>query len=96
MDARDRNPPDSKHHCHWPDCKRVVPPKLWGCKPHWFALPKEIRDRIWRAYRPGQEITKNPSPAYREAARAAREFAKAKNLEAGANGKHPFYQGDLF
>ena len=42
---------------------------MWGCKPHWFALPKPLRDRIWTAYKPGQEITKTPSPAYLAAAR---------------------------
>lgn len=56
------------HTCHWPGCEREVPPKLWGCKQHWFRLPKRLRDRIWATYRPGQEITKDPSPEYWEAA----------------------------
>lgn len=66
------------HNCHWPGCAVEVPPKLWGCKRHWFALPKEIRDRIWRTYRPGQEIDKAPSDEYVQAAKAARAFAEAK------------------
>lgn len=37
---------------------------MWGCKSHWFRLPKVIRDRIWATYRPGQEISKTPSKAY--------------------------------
>lgn len=37
---------------------------MWGCKPHWFALPKHLRDRIWSTYVPGQEITKRPSREY--------------------------------
>jgi hypothetical protein len=24
---------------------------MWGCKTHWFTLPKEIRDAIWQGYR---------------------------------------------
>lgn len=52
------------HLCHWPGCTREVPPAMWGCRSHWFALPKELRDRIWDAYVPGQEIRKDPSPAY--------------------------------
>lgn len=52
------------HHCHWPGCDVLVPPAMWGCKPHWFALPKRLRDRIWAEYRRGQEDTKLPSPAY--------------------------------
>lgn len=71
-----------KHFCHWPGCKIKVPPKFWGCKAHWFALPKTLRDRIWATYRPGQEITKDPSPEYIAAARDVREWILKK--EAGA------------
>jgi hypothetical protein len=56
------------HTCHWPDCPVEVPPRMWGCKRHWFMLPKTLRDRIWATYRPGQEITKDPSDEYVKAA----------------------------
>jgi hypothetical protein len=56
------------HHCHWPGCTRQVPPAMWGCKAHWFKLPKALRDKIWRTYKPGQEISQTPSRAYVEAA----------------------------
>ena len=59
-----------QHVCHWPDCGKPVPPKMWGCKVHWFKLPKHLRDLIWMTYVPGQEITKTPTMAYLEAARA--------------------------
>ncbi len=52
------------HLCHAHGCYTAVPPKMFMCKPHWFALPVELRNAIWREYRPGQEITKNPSPRY--------------------------------
>lgn len=52
------------HHCHWPDCDKPVPPSMWGCKVHWFKLPATLRAKVWRTYRPGQEITKTPSPEY--------------------------------
>lgn len=68
----------SKHTCHWTGCAQVVPPAMWGCKAHWFRLPKAIRDEIWRTYRPGQEITKTPSVAYIEAAKHAREWIAAQ------------------
>lgn len=54
----------SGHRCHWPSCPREVPPKLWGCREHWFNLPKPLRDALWAAYRTGQETTKTPSPEY--------------------------------
>lgn len=57
-----------RHTCHWTGCIKNVPPSMWGCKDHWFRLPKHLRDRIWATYRPGQEITKTPSEAYIAAA----------------------------
>lgn len=63
-----------EHHCHWPGCEQQVPPAKWGCTAHWFKLPKGIRSAIWRAYRPGQELTKSPDKAYLSAAKAAQEW----------------------
>lgn len=75
------------HECHWPGCGRQVPPAVWGCKPHWYALPKPLRDRIWQAYRPGQEKTLTPSREYLAAAEAVqqwiREHLAAKAQAAG-------------
>lgn len=56
------------HHCHWPGCTAQVPPAMWGCKPHWFKLPKALRDRIWATYAPGQEVDMTPSNAYLQVA----------------------------
>jgi hypothetical protein len=55
---------DRDHSCHWPGCGRQVPPAKWGCLPHWKALPKPLRDRVWRSYRIGQEQDGRPSPEY--------------------------------
>lgn len=68
----------NKHTCHWPGCAKDVPPAMWGCRTHWFALPKHLRDEIWRTYVPGQEITKTPSMAYLTAARHVQEWIKAR------------------
>lgn len=62
------------HTCHWPDCKTEVPPKLWGCKNHWFQLPERLRALIWKTYRPGQEIDKRPSPEYLAAAKEVHDW----------------------
>lgn len=37
---------------------------MWGCRQHWFRLPKRLRDAIWATYVPGQEVRKDPSPEY--------------------------------
>jgi len=52
------------HGCHWPGCREQVPPAMWGCKKHWFMLPKYLRDKVWAAYAPGQEIDFTPSAEY--------------------------------
>ncbi len=59
------------HLCHAEGCQKAVPPKMFMCKPHWFSLPKRLRDAIWATYRPGQEVTKDPSPEYLEVAHEA-------------------------
>lgn len=59
------------HTCHARDCATEVPPKMLMCQPHWFMVPKSIRDRVWQTYNAGQERTKNPSRAWHAAADAA-------------------------
>jgi hypothetical protein len=66
------------HTCHAPGCRLAVPPKLFACKGHWYALPKPMRDAIWATYRPGQEIDKLPSPEYLTAAGAAAVYLAEK------------------
>lgn len=66
-----RDPP---HTCHWPGCDARVPPKLWGCRLHWYSLPPHLRQKIWQAYRPGQEIDKRPSPEYIEVAKEVQNW----------------------
>lgn len=65
---------DGKHHCHWPGCNAQVKPAVWGCKKHWYMLPADLRQRIWKDYRPGQEQTKTPSRDYVETAHAVQAW----------------------
>jgi hypothetical protein len=53
-----------EHRCHWPGCTRQCKPAMWGCFAHWRALPQHLRDKIWRSYRVGQEVTRTPSREY--------------------------------
>lgn len=59
------------HTCHATDCPTRVPSEMFMCRPHWFRVPKMLRDRIWATYRRGQCNDMNPSDAYCEAAKAA-------------------------
>lgn len=61
----------SEHTCHAYKCGRRVDPAMVMCTRHWFMVPKRLRDIIWRTYRRGQEITKDPSHEYMVAQRGA-------------------------
>lgn len=70
------------HTCHWPGCGAQVPPAVWGCRKHWFRLPKHLRDEIWRTFRPGQERTMTPSADYLAAARAVQDWIATQETPA--------------
>lgn len=59
------------HVCHARQCMTPVDPKMLMCKRHWYMVPKELRDKVWATYRSGQEVTKDPSMEYLDAAQAA-------------------------
>jgi hypothetical protein len=65
------------HPCHWPLCSRQVPPAKFMCREHWYRLPVRIRNKIWAAYRAGQEENMNVSQAYIAAAREAQDWIQA-------------------
>ena len=70
------------HACHATGCNVPVPPEMFACRRHWFALPKQLRDRIWAAYRVGQCNDWRISHEYAEAARkAVRILAARDSLE---------------
>lgn len=81
------------HTCHWTGCTREVPPAMWGCKQHWFKLPKALRDQIWKEYRPGQEVDKRPSARYVATAVLVQGWI-AGNVEIRKDGSI-FLTGDL-
>jgi len=60
-----------EHHCHAIGCTVLVPPRLFMCRPHWFQLPRRLRDAVWATYVPGQELTKDPSPEWLRSANEA-------------------------
>ena len=69
------------HECHWPGCETQVPPAMWGCKKHWFKLPKSLRDKVWNAYVPGQEARMDPSDEYLAVAQEVQAWIKANGGE---------------
>lgn len=75
-----RQPQTRRHGCHWPCCDKQVPPAMWGCKLHWFKLPKRLRDRIWATYEIGQEVDMTPSDEYLAVAREVQDWIQASGL----------------
>jgi len=51
---------------------------MWGCGPHWFTLPAGLRAKVWRTYRPGQEIDKRPSADYIDVAKQVQAWIAAR------------------
>lgn len=37
--------------CPHPHCESLKPRNQYACRPHWFSLPKKIRDKGWEGYR---------------------------------------------
>lgn len=72
------------HACHAPHCTVPVPPHMLACRAHWFALPKAIRDAVWREYRAGQERTKTPSLRYLAVQRLACAYLAFKPRDEAA------------
>jgi hypothetical protein len=74
------------HTCHWSGCVEQVSPAMWGCRK---ALPKPLRDPIWRAYRLVQEKDMRPSGAYVDAACKVQAWVKEPLLRMRALHKVP-------
>lgn len=68
------------HLCHWPGCGKPCPPARWGCSSCWFKLPKFLRDAVWKHYRAGQEISKDPSNKYVIVARLVQLWIEARDM----------------
>lgn len=45
------SPADNRHNCPASQCEARVGPDMLMCRPHWFMVPKAIRDDVWAAYR---------------------------------------------
>jgi hypothetical protein len=61
------------HDCPAPGCHVRCASNHLACRPHWYQLPKAIRDDIWRHYVPGQTAA-TMSQGYREALAAAGDY----------------------
>lgn len=42
--------------CPHPACDKQKPTNQYSCKAHWFSLPQEIRDKIWKGYKTSADL----------------------------------------
>lgn len=66
------------HYCHARECEVRVPPAMFMCKKHWYTLPKPMREAVWGAYTPGQEIRMDPTDDYVNVVHRAIEWLAVK------------------
>lgn len=69
------------HNCHAHNCKTEVPPKMFMCLKHWRMIPKELQALVWKHYRTGQEIDKNPTSQYLEVTDQIEWFVRGREYE---------------
>jgi hypothetical protein len=36
------------HQCPAPKCNTQVPNSMLSCRPHWYGLPRALRDEVWQ------------------------------------------------
>ncbi len=63
------------HKCTVPACTRQIPVHRLMCRPHWYQVPKPLRDLIWATWRSGAGVF---DPQYRDAVRRAIAAAGAR------------------
>jgi hypothetical protein len=52
------------HACRVPGCRARIGTARLMCRPHWHAVPKPLRDRVWVTWRFGAGL---PTLVYRRA-----------------------------
>lgn len=70
------------HLCHAMGCRTEVAPRFLMCARHWRLVPKHMQLKVWKHYRKGQEIDKQPSAEYLDAAKEAIDSVAISKPEA--------------
>lgn len=65
--------PGLPHRCPARGCPAQIPQTMLFCRRHWFVVPKDMRDEIWRLYR-----AEAGSQAHRAACFEAIEFVNER------------------
>jgi len=88
------NPEAPLHTCHATGCAVPVEPKFLMCPRHWKMVPRAIQQEVWRRYRVGQEIDKQPSPEYLAVMKQAIDIVAKKEATPKAKAAERTYDFD--
>ena len=67
------------HQCPADGCAQAVTPSVLMCRPHWYLVPKPLRNAVWAAWAEGAGAG---TLAHYEAIRAATAAVNRKLAEA--------------
>jgi hypothetical protein len=68
------------HECPATGCTAAVSPSMLFCRPHWYMVPKPIRNAVWATWADGAG---QGTLAHCQAIRAALRVVNRKLAEAG-------------
>lgn len=71
------------HRCPANGCTRNVSPAMLMCRPHWYMVPRPLRDAVWSAWDNGLGAG---TAAHREAILAAVEAVNRKLAQRAIGG----------
>lgn len=77
MDSRGPDRAEA-HTCHARGCQRACHAKYLMCYRHWRMVPPKIQEKVWKHYRPFQELDKNFSKKWLKWANRAIEAVAEK------------------
>lgn len=70
-----RRGPTRGHDCHWPGgCDVETAAAQFCCYKHWRMIPRYLQQKVWAAYRIGQEVDKNPTREYMAVMREIKQW----------------------
>lgn len=63
--------------CAVPDCPKQVHQTYLMCRPHWFSVPKPLRDAVWKTWKAFERSREPGATLVMKAYKEAREDAIA-------------------
>lgn len=59
MPAETSHDLNGTHQCPHPKCSTIISNRFAFCRAHWYRVPRELRDQIWKSYLDGNAGTRD-------------------------------------